>query len=540
MSFRVQNNTNKLYNMQDNSLSSTINSANAINTAGLGVTPEDQTYIDAQRAAMQQPTEIGEQDRSSLFPGANQNINVGTYSGSVVGSNPIYVPTGDVYGFNLDLAQKKKDEEATIARNQLEASRGKFDIRKPKELDDKYFQKSILDLSNKSASNFTNKAYDMYGADAKFVLENPQQFDIGKQYIQEMDSYDLLVGQGNQMTTLLASMQKNIEDGTKVYSDETLAKLNEYQNKMGDFESGDVNSLVGLRDVMTSLEGGKAMDEYLSDKGIMKSIVAKVTKNTSIKDGKDIPGYATLTKNDKKTYDDNIKELVSGWIGPGGEFRKEFIDNLVTEESLTKKMKGYLQNESDRTPTIVNTSTGGAGNRISDLQNDAGAPNKKVFTNPDGSTYSFETTDEIKVNTSKNNMSTTGLVMYAPTGPREPLQVPGGIRVVSLNNTPTLNIEEGKTNGKDEMYQIAIIEYDVEEQVVSGEDALGSKTYKTVKKTVQAPVVFDDTLAEAMEADAKNNNREKGFARAALEKLRGVESDSAREARLLRETEEAE
>jgi len=521
--------------MVDNSLSNAINTASVTNTAGLGVTPEDQTYIDAQRAAMQQPTEIGAQANSSLFPGANQNINVGTQGGSVIGSNPIFVPTGDVYGFNLDLAQKQKDEQATIARNQLEASRGKFERRVPTELNDKRFQRNILDQSNNFASEFTNKAHDMYGEDAKFVLENPQQFDIGKEYMQKMDALDLLVSEGNQITTTISDMQSALDDGSKIYSDETLKLLNEYQSLMGDFQDGNPNALVGLRDKISQLEGGKAIDEYLHDSGVLSSIKPQILGGTSVSDGKDIPGYATLSTSDKKIYDKNIENLVDGWVGPNGEFRNEFAKGLITKESMTKRLKGYLQNQSKRKSTIKDTSKGGGGNRISDLQGVQGAPNTKTFNGADGTEYEFNTTDEIKLNTSGKRVSTSGLQAVGAGGRLEPISGVNDVKIVSLNNMSTIDLKEGTTGDwlspGQKSTPVAIVEYEIEEEVEVKKD--GRMVKDMVKKTIQRPVLYDETLAKSIDTDAKNLKVEKGYGTAALEKLKGSESEEDRAARLI-------
>lgn len=506
----------------ENNLSASIAQSSEMNNAGLGVNPQEQAFIESQKLAMQQPTEIGPQSNADLFPGAGHNINVGSQSGAVVGNNPIFVPGGDVYGFNLDLAQKQQDEAARIARNKLDSNKGAFKKRKAPELDDKFFQKNIIKETDALASKFTKDAYEIYGEDAGYVLENPQEFNIGREYIQGMDSYDLLVEQGNQMTTMIGEMQQAIDDGTKVYSDEVLSDLNDYENMMGKYASGDPKALIGMRDMVSKIQGGKNMDDYFHTKGVLAKIKPEILKRTSISDSKDIPDYATLTTTDKKIYDDNISNLVEGWIAPGGAFRGELLDGLVTKESMTKKLRGYLRNESESSKDIkdIGDSSSSGSNKIADLNGLVGEPNTKIFKSPTGEDSRYLMDKEIKLNTSGKTLANSGgMKLIAPNGELSPLTGAQNVKVMSLNS---LHPDGRDSDDESQNIPVAIIEYKTEEKVQIGLER-DKPVYEMQEVTKQAVVLYDPTMAKSIDADAKNLKLEKDYGTAALDNLTRVE-----------------
>lgn len=515
-----------------------INTINQVQNADtqsiLQPTPQEQAMIDAQKAAMAQPTEIGAQGNAALMPGLTQPINVGNYSGSIVGSNSIYVPTGNVYGWDVDLAKRKAEEDARLNKAKLERQVGtKWEPLKTPELTDKRFQENVFNEGNKLTSDFLKEVQEVYGNDYKYVLDNPTQFKEGREYAQKMGALNLLVDRGNQITDSLAEVRSSIDKGEKIYSEETLKSLNEYENLLGNFEKGDPNALLEMERVLGELEGGKALDNYFKDKGVIGSIKGAVLGNTSIGDAK-YEGYAQLTDSDKVLYDNNIKNLVEGYVAEGGEFRNEFKKGLVTKESLEKRLRGYLQDEVVRKKKLSNVDNDKGGYlKIQDLEKIQGEPNNKKFINENGQESNFVMSNEVKLPTRGKKISSSGVQAVDADGNLRPLTGIKDMKVVSLNTVDNsiFNPEDSRfANFKDKkQVPVAVVEYEIEvdEMVPEGQGGSLIPSGKKITKTVQQPVLYDETLAKAVDVDAKTIGVQEGFGTQALKKLSSNNSEGS-------------
>lgn len=507
------------------SLTGIIDQANVQQQQNLGINPLEQQYINQQNAAMQQPTEIGPQGMNALMPGLSQPINVGSYSGSIVGNNPIFVPSGNIYAGDVELAKRQKEEEARINANKLKAAEGgSFKRIKTPQMDDKFFQANINKESDNIQSQFFKEAQDVYGEDWKKVIDNPQMYDVGQKYIQKMDGLELIASQSNQMTTVLAEIQDNIDDGTKVYSDETLDAFARYKNLEAEFQGGNSDALIGMRQVLTELEGGKSIDEYLNKKGTIKDITGAILGGTSISNEKDIPDYATLSTSDKTIYDNNIKNLVEGWIGENGEFRSELKKGLVSKESLETRLKGYLQNKVVRDKTITKTGdTGGRGKaKPENLNEFVGKGNQQQYKFQDGKSYTVTSDNQVKLPATKGTVSAAGLSTFDKDGNAVLIEGIKPLKIVSLER---LSKKDPNSKFKQHLYDgiYAVAEYEQEVPLIEYDPYTGKKVDSGEMKTeiVQIPIIADERFEKAMKTDESTLGLGEGFTEAAFKELKG-------------------
>jgi hypothetical protein len=301
-----------------NGMTDLINAGQTAQAQQLGVDPMGMAFINQQKAANLPQTEIGAQGMASLFPGIKHNINVGTYGGSIVGSNPIFVPGGNIMAIDPVLEKRKLEEAAKIKAAQDAAKNADFTLRKPKVLQDKFYQESINKEANALNNEFLKVAQDIYGEDYKQVIQNPQMFDIGRDYLEKFDALDLLVEQGDQITTVLADMELASDKGEQVYDADTWKLKKEIESAI----NGDVKNLVGLRTKMQEFQGGKNFDEYLNKKGVLDGIKGQVLGGTSIQPT-DYEGYVSLNKSDKEIFDNNIKNLLDFYMSPNSPSDEE-------------------------------------------------------------------------------------------------------------------------------------------------------------------------------------------------------------------------
>jgi len=512
-----------------NGMTDLINAGQTAQAQQLGVDPIGMAFINQQKAANLPQTEIEAQGMASLFPGMKHNINVGTYGGSIVGSNPIFVPGGNIMAIDPVLEKRRLEEAAKIKAAQDAAKNADFTLRKPKVLKDKFYQESINKEANALNNEFLKIAQDIYGEDYKQVIQNPQMFDIGREYLEKFDALDLLVEQGDQITTVLADMESQSDAGTQVYDAETWKLKKEIESAI----NGDAKNLVGLRTKMQELQGGKNFDEYLNKKGVLDGIQGEILGGTSIKPS-EFEGYATLSTSDKTKFDKNIENLLDFYMSPNSPFAEEISKGLITRDMMEKRLRGTLQNKSQSKSTIANVSPKDDGSggkaKLTDLDNIIGQPNTKTFTiNTDGKPSEvplvYNTTSEYKIRTrpdGKGNVNMTGLKRVLPDGTREDVPDIKEMTVVSINGLKTSPIKGG---GKASTTPIGSgskwIEKGDTETVEENVPVFIGK-YKTVNEDGQEVFVegvfeLDKTAIDALETDSDRLGFEKGFVKKAAE-----------------------
>lgn len=499
-----------ILNNPDLGVTNLVNTSQTAQAQQLGIDPASQAFIESQKAAMVQPTEIGAQGMSALYQGMKHNINVGNYSGSILGSGGIYVPGGDIMAIDPILAKRQKEEQARIAKAKMEADTTDFKLRTAPQMNDQFFQEGVNTSMNKLNNDFMTKAKEIYGNDFNIVMKNPQMFPEGRDYIAAADSLEMLVKQGNQMTTLLADVQGNIDSGKKVYSPETLEALNQYQNMMDNFQSGDPKALIGLRQVMVDLQGGKALDEYFNDKKVIGSIKGKISGGTTL--GNLNEDYTKLTTSEKTSYDNNIKILAQSLAE--NEFASELQKGLYTVKDIETRLRGYLQNEAKSKTTISRSSVGdgssGGSTKVEDLVGLDGAPNNKLINGQD-----YDMRGEVVFQNKKGATARqSGLVRVNADGTEEKIEGILEFRPVTINamNLPKDRME-GANPSMSSKGQVPVITA----KVIVEEDEIGPDGDPTGKKIqVEKDMVLK--VDETMQKTLKANNKQLGYDAEVIEK----------------------
>lgn len=512
-----------------NGMTDLINTNQTAQAQQLGVDPAGMAFINQQKAANLPQTEIGEQGLASLFPGMKHNINVGSYGGSILGSGNIYVPGGNIMAIDPILEKRKLEEAAKIKAAQDAAKNADFTLRKPKELQDKFYQESINKEANALNNEFLKVARDIYGEDYQQVIKNPQMFDIGREYLQKFDALDLLVGQGDQITTVLADMETASDKGEQVYSEETWKLKKEIESAI----NGDVKDLVGLRAKMQEFQGGKNFDEYLNKQGILDGIKGQVLGGTSIQPT-DYEGYVSLNKSDKEIFDNNIKNLLDYYMSPNSPFAEEISKGLITRDMMEKRLRGSLQNKSVSTTKIANVSPKDDGSggkaKLTDLDNIIGQPNTKTFTiNTDGKPSEvplvYNTTSEYKIRTrpdGKGSVNMTGLKRVLPDGTREDVPDIKEMTVVSFNGVKTAPIKGGGKGATTPIGSGSKWVKKGDTEIVEENVPVFIGKYKTFNESgeevfVEGVFELDKTAIDALETDSDRLGFEKGFVKKAAE-----------------------
>jgi len=495
-----------------NGITDLVTSAQTAQAQQLGVDPAGMAFINQQKAANLPQTEIGAQGMASLFPGMKHNINVGTYGGSIVGNNPIFVPGGNIMAIDPILEKRKLEEAAKIKQAQDSAKNADFTLRKPKQLQDKFFQESVNKQAEALNNEFLKLAQDIYGEDYQQVIKNPQMFDIGREYIATFDALDLMVEQGDQITNLLADMQSNIDKGNKFYSPETLKKLEEYQNMQNAYEKGDVKALIGLRDVLSDLHGGKVLDEYFKDKNIIKSIEGKISGSTTLSNLND--DYTKLTTSDRTKYDENIR-ILSEQLAKDA-FSSELSKRLYTVDDIAKRLRGYLQDKNQSKTTLARTSVGegssGGVTKVEDLSGLDGTPNRKLINGQD---YNME--GEVVFQNKKDATARqSGLTMVNADGTEERIEGIVEFRPITIN---ALSMDETRWGGADPSVNVKGLIPVVTAKVIVEEDEVdpdGNKIPGGKKIKVEKDMVIK--LDGSMQKTLKANNKTFGYDAEVIEK----------------------
>lgn len=181
---------------------------------------EKQVMGDADRYA----GAIGPQAASTYFPGATQNIQQGYYSGSMIGSNPIYAPSG-LYPYGLiDARQKALKDAADKKAAELEAFKNKIQGAKAPVTKHKAVQPQITEAFYTGLNDWIDKSKkDNPNADPyKSLWANPD-FHKWMQNLNDVAGYE------DQAVEHVAEIEKASEKGDYALTPAIVKKLDEFK-----------------------------------------------------------------------------------------------------------------------------------------------------------------------------------------------------------------------------------------------------------------------------------------------------------------------
>lgn len=286
---------------------------------------------------------IGNQG-ASLYPGRGHNINVGTYSGSIVGSNPIFVPGGNIASINPLLARQKALDDAAKKRA---AALKPFDYGDPMKLKDARFQKSFNDAYYNAANKIVDDAYSKYGKRASIVLEDPNTPE-GRRMRQGLANFEYLGKNMDQITDKMAEIQKNLESGDLEYSDEAMKIYRENKHLLGNFENGDVFSAQDLQTKYEEMEGVIGLENYIQKPGFLKGIMGEKSGYTYDTDKGEFYKYGTSHKVDYKEALSQVAESLAK-----GPFRTAIVRGIITKDKILETLNSRFKTQVTKTGNLT-------------------------------------------------------------------------------------------------------------------------------------------------------------------------------------------
>jgi hypothetical protein len=295
--------------------------------------PYSQSVIDTYNAQFQ-PQAIGPQGASSLYPGMALRENMGTYSGSIVGSNPLMAPGGGVMAIDPVLARRKAIEDAA---KQRASSLVPFEPPKPFQLTDPRFQKKYEEQVMSFQRDFTEGMKDKYGKDWTVVAKDPNTRE-GREFIQAMANYETLGREFNAITDRVAAIDEGLESGELEFSDDTLKEYDDYKQLIGNFEGGDVWKSKDLQGQLDKLDGFLSLESYINDNSFLDNIMGEKGAWSQITDQGEY--YQTSTGSVVK-FDDAIDQVADSLArGPmRNAIRRGYMDIDKIKKTLQSKFK---------------------------------------------------------------------------------------------------------------------------------------------------------------------------------------------------------
>lgn len=507
----------------DGGINSAINQAGALEGVNSSteepiVNPyqSDIDFINNKVASQAPETEIGAQGVSALFPGINQPIRVGGYSGSIVGQNDLFAAGGNIFPTDVTLARRKKIEDAAAQEAARKAK--PFELRRAKELKDKRFQTGINDQARSLQEEYINKAKELFGENYREALQNPQETEIGRNFISKMDALDVMVSEGNQVTDLIAGIKAGTETGEKFYTEDTLKLVDDFEQLVGDFENASPSELAGFRDKLNKLNGYNSLDNYLNDNKHLTNLKGRIAQSAGVKDFNE---YLRTGTHKTKKFDKDINVLAKQLAQK--EFLPQVRAGVLTEQEIADHMKAIMGSEDIR-DVKVNMKPKGSGRQLSaaDASKPSGASKKHRLFDSSGQEYSINT----------NKGGTTALPQTNKSIDLTSLNIAnqyGGTLEAGFQEAVPLEINSyNDSEGNPKAGMLVRIKDKKEYEPSEGEDVNlevlesngysieGGKAYKEVDREVM--IDLDENTVKTLEANGSTFNVESGGFEKAYEK----------------------
>jgi hypothetical protein len=293
------------------------------------------------------PQSVSVQESGDLYPGINQPINVGTYSGSIVGNNPIFVPTGDILARDPIIARRKALDDAARKRA--------ADI-KPYERGvapttvDPHYNKQVYAEFNASQDDIIKRAQKQYGKDFRIILED-KNTKLGREMANLTANTNFMVKEVDAITDMISAMDKGLLDKTIHLSKSQRKTYNEYKAKIGNFS--DLTSLKesNLPEIHQKMRASVDLNDYFNKSGVMDDLKASVTQTFNVGDKPEY--YSSIT--DKTTsYEGLIKDLSKHLAE--STFADEIERGIYTLEDISSGLSARLKDSKERSGKITKKS----------------------------------------------------------------------------------------------------------------------------------------------------------------------------------------
>jgi hypothetical protein len=293
---------------------------------------------------LNQPQAIGPQGKA-LYPGISDPINVGTYSGSIVGNNPIFVPSGNVMPLDPVLARRKAIDEAARAR----AMQALETVETPKipQFKDQGFQKKLNEDILGFHNQMVKEAQAISPTSWAAVLKNPNT-SIGQRYIRGMANFNNIVQNVDRITDQVTAIEEGMKDGSVSLNPEGKELFKKYKGMLGDFADYEKLTSTDMRAIEQRLQGIIDVNKYLNDEKLIQNIQAEITSTYRVND----KGMYYDTRTNKLTkYDDIIKEVADS-LANSTTFSFGIENGYLTKEDIQAALAARLKNKQEVTGSM--------------------------------------------------------------------------------------------------------------------------------------------------------------------------------------------
>ena len=468
-----------------------------------GYVPTDyeQQSIDAYNQQFA-PAEIGPQGQDSLYPGLGHNINVGTQSGQIIGSQGIYVPGGNIMALDPVLARRKAIDDAAKARA-LEISKP-FEYQKPKAFKDARFQQKFNQDVYGFQDSIVSEAKSKYGPNWRAMLKD-QSTELGGKLIQGMANYEAIVNNTDQITALVADIDEGLKDNSIYLSPEKRKAYNEYKGMLNDFGDYDKLSKSDFETLHATLLGERDLNNYFNKEGILQSLEAKINEYSNETD----EGTTYVTRSGKTTDYTGIKKDLAKQLK-----ETTFANSSYTEQDIYDNLDARLKNQKSITKSITEKSEGAVGRNEAEQINAWDSKNqyakgqekfiKGTSYNPEGkrtgtfdlkgwADYNINLTSDKTIDVNerdeKGNIRTKK-IKGIPLDGVEVLNPDGSIKVIPGKTYASVGTVRTIVDPKDKNKYLIVAETDIEvptkrEDFEEGvADVKGGDTYSTQKSYI--------------------------------------------------------
>jgi len=272
---------------------------------------------------------VGDIGRTGFFPGIDDPILKGVSGSQTLGSQPIFVGSGGFFPFEIIESRKRRMQAAAQARaEQFRA----FDPGLPPEADDANFQASVNKEFDEVLRRFQGEAQQTFGDKWDVALQS-QATDIGKRFQAAKDDLNTMVRIGNQITGIAAQVEKDIDEGTKIFSPNTHALLGELKGVKGRFRGGQIRSLQGIAN---ELAGSMSIDKAIKDNNVIANITEGVQERLAgVTDRNDYDLIIKETRTSAKKQAKEIAQNMKKGIFAG--------TNLVSAQDIEDTINGFFE-----------------------------------------------------------------------------------------------------------------------------------------------------------------------------------------------------
>ena len=311
--------------------SPTVN-VNDIQDDSLYFSPEDQAAYDQYNQQRSDPSAHGALPESTYHPGLHDNVAVGNYSGSIVGSNTLFAPGGALVPIGIMDAR-----DAALQKAALQKQKDVDDFRK------KYQKAPTSKLTNinegltKEYFNFHDKSWKsaLKAANgdpqkAKFMLENNSQF------LAKDKSYQDLAKTGDAIVGKIADIDHRIEKG-----DVISPAVRESMNRVKMSMNPDSDEFKNLSSHVMRLDADREFSDAANE-ALLRVVTSETGKAYNLSNDEDYKVFKKsveeLSPETKAAVIENLKRVYEG----SSMYSHDYIERNASGLMNYKKVKEDL------------------------------------------------------------------------------------------------------------------------------------------------------------------------------------------------------